>query len=136
MTSAARPLPDVHTITGLPQALKMLGYRIAVDGDHGAETRQVVNGAETRQVVMSFQMRAGIVAEWSCRRTDGSETTQRAEPYARDGRTQTRAPCAAPLIVRADVGSRLSVAGTWSLRKTRRSTGAAVVGGTAATARD
>ncbi len=32
----------------------MLGYRIAVDGDYGAETRQVVT---------SFQMRSGIVPD-------------------------------------------------------------------------
>jgi peptidoglycan hydrolase-like protein with peptidoglycan-binding domain len=32
----------------------MLGYRIAVDGD---------DGTETRQVITSFQMRAGIVAD-------------------------------------------------------------------------
>jgi peptidoglycan hydrolase-like protein with peptidoglycan-binding domain len=32
----------------------MLGYRIAVEGDKGAETRQVVT---------SFQMRTGIVAD-------------------------------------------------------------------------
>jgi N-acetyl-anhydromuramyl-L-alanine amidase AmpD len=54
VTSPALPLPDVHTINGLQQALKMLGYRIAVDGDYGAETRQVVT---------SFQMRTGIVAD-------------------------------------------------------------------------
>jgi hypothetical protein len=53
VTSLAPPFPDVHTISGLQQALKMLGYRIAVDGDYGAETRQVVT---------SFQMRTGIVA--------------------------------------------------------------------------
>jgi N-acetyl-anhydromuramyl-L-alanine amidase AmpD len=46
--------PDVHTISGLQQALKMLGYRIAVDGDYGPETRQAVTG---------FQMDAGIVAD-------------------------------------------------------------------------
>jgi N-acetyl-anhydromuramyl-L-alanine amidase AmpD len=83
VTSTA-PLPDVHTIGGLQQALKMLGYRIAVDGDYGPETRQVVT---------SFQMRTGIVAdgmtgaqteakllsELSCvRRTD----THRAKPLA------------------------------------------------------
>jgi hypothetical protein len=39
---------------GLQQALKALGYRIAVDGDYGAETRQVVR---------SFQMHAGLVAD-------------------------------------------------------------------------
>lgn len=54
MTATAPPLPDVHTIAGLQQALKMLGYRIAVDGDYGTETRQAVT---------SFQMRAGIVAD-------------------------------------------------------------------------
>ena len=54
MTSTAPPLPNVHTISGLQQALKMLGYRIAVDGDYGPETRQVVT---------SFQMHAGIVAD-------------------------------------------------------------------------
>jgi peptidoglycan hydrolase-like protein with peptidoglycan-binding domain len=48
------PLPDIHTISGLQQGLKMLGYRIAVDGDYGAETRRVVT---------SFQMRTGIVAD-------------------------------------------------------------------------
>jgi peptidoglycan hydrolase-like protein with peptidoglycan-binding domain len=32
----------------------MLGYRIAADGDYGAETRRVVT---------SFQMRTGIVAD-------------------------------------------------------------------------
>jgi peptidoglycan hydrolase-like protein with peptidoglycan-binding domain len=32
----------------------MLGYHIAVDGDYGAETRQVLT---------SFQMRTGIVAD-------------------------------------------------------------------------
>ena len=54
VTSTVPPLPDIHTISGLQQALKMLGYRIAVDGDYGAETRRVV---------MSFQMRTGIVAD-------------------------------------------------------------------------
>jgi hypothetical protein len=48
------PLPDFRTISGLQQALTMLGYHIAVDGDHGAETRQVVT---------SFQMRTGFVAD-------------------------------------------------------------------------
>jgi hypothetical protein len=52
-TSPVQPLPDVHTISGLQQALKMLGCCIAVDGDYGPETRQVVT---------SFQMHAGIVA--------------------------------------------------------------------------
>jgi N-acetyl-anhydromuramyl-L-alanine amidase AmpD len=54
VASTARPLPDVRTISGLQQALKMLGYRIAVDGDYGSETRQVVT---------NFQMHAGIVAD-------------------------------------------------------------------------
>jgi hypothetical protein len=54
VTSLVPPLPDVHTISGLQEALKMLGYRIAVDGDYGAETRQAVT---------SFQMRTGIVAD-------------------------------------------------------------------------
>jgi murein L,D-transpeptidase YcbB/YkuD len=54
VASTARPLPDVRTISGLQQALKMLGYRIAVDGDYGPETRQVVT---------NFQMHAGIVAD-------------------------------------------------------------------------
>jgi N-acetyl-anhydromuramyl-L-alanine amidase AmpD len=54
VTSAARAAPDVHTIGGLQQALKMLGYRLTVDGDYGPETRQVVT---------SFQMHAGIVAD-------------------------------------------------------------------------
>jgi N-acetyl-anhydromuramyl-L-alanine amidase AmpD len=52
--SAARTAPDVHTIIGLQQALKMLGYRISVDGDYGPETRQVVT---------SFQMHVGIAAD-------------------------------------------------------------------------
>jgi lysozyme family protein len=46
--------PDVRTISGLQQALKSLGYRIAVDGDYGPETRQAIT---------SFQMHAGIVAD-------------------------------------------------------------------------
>jgi peptidoglycan hydrolase-like protein with peptidoglycan-binding domain len=46
--------PDVHTISDLQQALKILGYRITVDGDYGPETRQVVT---------SFQMHAGILAD-------------------------------------------------------------------------
>ena len=53
-TSPALPLPDVQTINRFQQALKMLGCRIALDGDYGAETRQVVAG---------FQMRTGIVAD-------------------------------------------------------------------------
>ncbi len=53
-TSAARVAPDVHTIGGLQQALKILGYHLTVDGDYGPETRQVVT---------SFQMHAGIVAD-------------------------------------------------------------------------
>jgi hypothetical protein len=52
--SIVPPLPDIHTISGLQQGLKMLGYRVAVDGDYGAETRRVVT---------SFQMRTGIVAD-------------------------------------------------------------------------
>ena len=54
VTSPPPQLPDVHTIGGLQQALKMVAYRIAVDGDYGAETRQVVT---------SFQMHTGIVAD-------------------------------------------------------------------------
>jgi N-acetyl-anhydromuramyl-L-alanine amidase AmpD len=52
--SAAPAAPDVHTISGLQQALTMLGYRIAVDGDYGPETRQAVT---------SFQMNSGVVAD-------------------------------------------------------------------------
>jgi len=51
---AARAAPDVRTISGLQQALKMLGHRLTVDGDYGPETRQAVT---------SFQMHAGIVAD-------------------------------------------------------------------------
>jgi lysozyme family protein len=47
-------LPDVTTIRGLQRALTMLGYRIAVDGDYGPETRQAVT---------SFQMHVRIVAD-------------------------------------------------------------------------
>jgi N-acetyl-anhydromuramyl-L-alanine amidase AmpD len=54
VASTAGAGPDVHTISGLQQALKMLGYRIAVDGDYGPETRQAVTG---------FQMHTGIVAD-------------------------------------------------------------------------
>ena len=46
--------PDIRTITGLQQALKMLGYSVAIDGDYGPETRQAVT---------SFQIHAGIVAD-------------------------------------------------------------------------
>jgi murein L,D-transpeptidase YcbB/YkuD len=46
--------PNVHTISGLQQALKMLGYRIVMDGDYGRETRHTV---------MTFQMKAGLVAD-------------------------------------------------------------------------
>jgi N-acetyl-anhydromuramyl-L-alanine amidase AmpD len=53
-TPAISTAPNVHTISGLQQALKMLGYRIAIDGDYGPETRHTV---------MSFQMDAGIVAD-------------------------------------------------------------------------
>ena len=34
--SPALPLLAVHTINGLQQTLKMLGYRIAVGGEYGA----------------------------------------------------------------------------------------------------
>ena len=54
VTSAAQTAPNVHTIGGLQQALKMLGSRVTVDGDYGPETRQPVT---------SFQMHAGIVAD-------------------------------------------------------------------------
>jgi len=50
----AKALPDVTTIRGLQTALKMLGYRVTVDGDYGPETRQSIIG---------FQMHAGIVAD-------------------------------------------------------------------------
>jgi N-acetyl-anhydromuramyl-L-alanine amidase AmpD len=52
--STASGTLDVHTISGLQQALNMLGYRITIDGDYGPETRQVVT---------SFQMHAGILAD-------------------------------------------------------------------------
>ena len=52
--STPPPALDVHTISGLQQALKILGYRIVVDGDYGPETRQAV---------ASFQMHSGIVAD-------------------------------------------------------------------------
>jgi N-acetyl-anhydromuramyl-L-alanine amidase AmpD len=54
VNSAAQPAPNVHTIGGLQQALKLLGHRITVDGDYGPETRQAVT---------SFQMHVGIVAD-------------------------------------------------------------------------
>jgi N-acetyl-anhydromuramyl-L-alanine amidase AmpD len=54
VVSAVAAEPDVHTISGLQHALQTLGYHIAVDGDYGPETRQVVT---------SFQMHAGIVAD-------------------------------------------------------------------------
>ena len=54
VASAARAAPDVRTIICLQQALKMLGYRLTVDGDYGPEARQVVT---------SLQMHAGIVAD-------------------------------------------------------------------------
>lgn len=54
LSSAAPAEPNIHTISGLQQALTMLGYRIAVDGDYGPETRQAVT---------SFQMHSGIVAD-------------------------------------------------------------------------
>ena len=53
-TSTAPAALDVRTINGLQDALKMLGYRVTVDGDYGPETRQVVT---------SFQMQVGIVAD-------------------------------------------------------------------------
>lgn len=46
--------PDVHTISGLQRALKMLGYRVTIDGEYGPGTRQAV---------MSFQMHARIAAD-------------------------------------------------------------------------
>jgi lysozyme family protein len=46
--------PDVHTISGLQRALKMLGYRVTIDGDYGPETRQAIT---------SFQMHARIAAD-------------------------------------------------------------------------
>ena len=52
--STPPPALDVHTISGLQQALKILGYRIVVDGD---------DGPETRQAVASFQMHWGLVAD-------------------------------------------------------------------------
>jgi hypothetical protein len=52
--SIAPAAPNVHTISGLQEALKMLGCRIAVDGDYGPETRHAV---------MNFQMHSGIVAD-------------------------------------------------------------------------
>jgi murein L,D-transpeptidase YcbB/YkuD len=52
--STASGTLDVHTISGLQRALKMLAYRITVDGDYGPETLQVVT---------SFQMHAGILAD-------------------------------------------------------------------------
>jgi peptidoglycan hydrolase-like protein with peptidoglycan-binding domain len=54
VTLAAQTAPNFHTIGGLQQALKMLGFRVTVDGDYGPETRQAVT---------SFQMHAGIVAD-------------------------------------------------------------------------
>ena len=54
INSAPKAAPDVHTISGLQQALRMLGYRVTVDGDYGPETRQGVT---------SFQMHSGIVAD-------------------------------------------------------------------------
>ena len=53
-TSTELSIPDVHTISGLQQALKKLGYDVAVDGKYGPQTRQAVIG---------FQMHAGIVAD-------------------------------------------------------------------------
>jgi peptidoglycan hydrolase-like protein with peptidoglycan-binding domain len=54
VTSSAQTAPNVHTIVGLQQALKMLGFRVTVEGDYGPETRQAVT---------NFQMHAGIVAD-------------------------------------------------------------------------
>ena len=82
--STVPALPDIHTISGLQPGLKMLGYRIAVDGDYGAETRRVVT---------SFQMRTGIVADGiACAQTEakllseltsvGGTDTHRSKPVA------------------------------------------------------
>jgi len=77
VTSKAPRLPDVHTVSGLQQALKMLGYRIAVDGDYGAETRQVVTSFQTRTGIAAdgiagIQTEAKLLSELSSiRRTDG-----------------------------------------------------------------
>ena len=49
--------PDVKTIRGLQQALRMLGYNITVDGDYGHETSVAVT---------SFQMMSNIVADGRC----------------------------------------------------------------------
>jgi peptidoglycan hydrolase-like protein with peptidoglycan-binding domain len=54
MNSTTPAALDVHTIGGLQQALSILGYRIAVDGDYGPETRQAVT---------SFQTHSGIIAD-------------------------------------------------------------------------
>ena len=54
MISMASGTLDVRTTSGLQQALKMLGYRVTVDGNYGPKTRQVVT---------SFQMHAGILAD-------------------------------------------------------------------------
>lgn len=84
VTSTALPLPDVHTIGGLQQALKMLGYRIAVDGDYGPETRQVVTRLQMGTGIVAdgmagAQMEAKLLSELaSARRTD----THRAKPLA------------------------------------------------------
>jgi peptidoglycan hydrolase-like protein with peptidoglycan-binding domain len=97
----------------------MLGGRIAVDGNYGAETRQVVT---------SFQMRTGVLADGVAgAQTEAkllSEVNRMRETY---GTYRAKLRCAA--IVHADVGSRLGLAGTWSLRKTLSPTGAAVVRG-------
>ena len=69
--STASRAPDVHTISNLQQALKMLGYRITVDGDYGPETRQIVT---------SFQMHAGNPRRRNCRLTDGSKAAHRTKP--------------------------------------------------------
>ena len=54
LVSTAPTTPEVRTTSGLQKALKMLGYRVTVDGEYGPETRQAVT---------SFQLRAGIVAD-------------------------------------------------------------------------
>ena len=54
--AGSKPI-NVRTIEGLQEALKRLGYNIAIDGDYGPETRQAV---------ASFQMHAGVVADGVC----------------------------------------------------------------------
>ena len=98
MTSTAPPLPNVHTICGLQQALKMLGYRIAVDGDYGPETRR--SGHEFPDARRNRR-------RWNCRRTDGSKATQRVDHYAPDGHPPFQACLTAPVILADGVGSPL-----------------------------